>query len=155
MTTPGPHLALLLLGSYRKLVDGTVRELASRGYDDVRPSLHYAMGAIDRGAESASDLGRALSVTKQAAGKTIAILEERGWIAIKDDVLDRRRKRVEVTELGHKIMREGESIFDDLRRAWADQVGDDELTRLEEHLAEFVGDETIRLHSPGWISSSE
>jgi DNA-binding MarR family transcriptional regulator len=140
------------LGSYRKLVDAAVLELQARGYEDVRPSLHYAMSAIDLGAESASELGRALSVTKQAAAKTIAILMERGWVAIEDDAADRRRKRIRVTDLGHRVMREGESIFDDLRQAWADQLGQDDLARLEAQLTAFVGDATIELESPGWIS---
>ncbi|WP_433087468.1 MarR family winged helix-turn-helix transcriptional regulator [Dactylosporangium sp. CA-052675] len=149
---PGPNLALLLLGSYRKLVDAAVLELEARGYQDVRPSLHYAMSAIDLGAETASELGRALSVTKQAAAKTIALLVERGWVAVEEDSVDRRRKRILVTDLGHQVMRAGESVFDDLRRAWADQLGHDELARLEEQLTTFVGDDTIRLESPGWIA---
>jgi DNA-binding MarR family transcriptional regulator len=152
VSRPGPNLALLLLGSYRKLVDAAKLELEARGYDDVRPALHYAMSAIDLGAESASDLGRALSVTKQAAAKTIAILMERGWVAVEDDTADRRRRRIRVTDLGHQVMREGESIFDDLRRAWADQLGHDNLARLEAQLTAFVGDDTIQLASPGWIS---
>ncbi|GCE37951.1 transcriptional regulator, MarR family [Rhodococcus wratislaviensis] len=127
-------------------------ELEARGYDDVRPSLHYAMTAIDLGSESASELGRALSVTKQAAARTIALLVERGWVDVEDDTADRRRKRIHVTDLGHRVMREGESIFDDLRGAWADQLGDDELARLEEQLTMFVGDESIRLEAPGWVS---
>ncbi len=152
MTRPGPNLALLLLGSYRKLVDAAVRELETRGFHDVRPSLHYAMSAIDLGADSASELGRALSVTKQAAAKTITLLMGRGWVAVEDDATDRRRKRIRVTDLGHQVMREGESIFDDLRRAWADQLGHDQLAHLEAQLTAFVGDDTIRLESPGWIS---
>ncbi|MFI5911736.1 MarR family transcriptional regulator [Dactylosporangium sp. NPDC051541] len=152
MTSPGPNLALLLLGAYRKLVDAAQAELDARGFADVRSSLHYAMGAIDRGAETASELGRALSVTKQAAAKTIAVLVERGWVAIDDDDVDRRRKRVRLTDLGHRVMREGEAIFDDLRRAWADEVGLDALNRLEAQLAAFVGDATIDLESPGWVA---
>jgi DNA-binding MarR family transcriptional regulator len=152
VTRPGPTLALLLLGSYRKLVDAAVLELQARGYDDVRPSLHYAMGVIDLGAQSASELGRALSVSKQAAAKTIALLEQRGWVTVESDTADRRRKQIQVTELGHQIMREGESIFDDLRRKWADQLGSEDLARLEEQLRSFVGDDGIRQESPGWVS---
>ncbi|RZI88913.1 MAG: MarR family transcriptional regulator [Microbacterium sp.] len=155
MTAPGPRLALLLLGSYRKLVNAAVAELAAQGYADVRPSLHYAMSAIDLGAGTASELGRALSVTKQAASKTITLLEGRGWVALRDDAADRRRKQIVVTELGHDVMRAGESIFDELRQTWSDRVGSDVLRDLEEQLAAFVGEESIRLDAPGWISTSE
>jgi DNA-binding MarR family transcriptional regulator len=152
VTRPGPHLALLLLGSYRKLVDAAVLELEARGYDDYRPSLHYAVSAIDLGAGSASELGRALSVSKQAAAKTIAVLVGRGYVEVGDDPADRRRKQVRVTALGHRVMREGESIFDDLRSAWAARLGHSELAHLEEQLTTMIGEESIRLETPGWVS---
>ncbi len=149
---PGPNLALLLLGSYRKLVDAAVRELAARGFDDVRPAHDYAMRAIVLGADSASQLGRALSVSKQAAAKTITVLAERGYVVTEDDPADGRRKRIRVTDLGHEVMRVGEHIFDDLRNAWGEQLGHEQLARLEEQLTAFVGDSPIRLDAPGWVS---
>ena len=149
MTRPGPQLALLLLGSYRKLADAAQRELADRGYGDMRSSLHYAISAIDRGATSASDLGRALAVTKQAAAKTIMILAERGFVVVEQDPSDRRRRSVRVTPLGHQVTTEGEVIFDQLRTQWADRIGSDALARFEAQLAEFVGDDGIDLERPG------
>lgn len=152
MTRPGPHLALLLLGSYRKLADAAQRELANRGYGDMRSSLHYAISAIDRGATSASELGRALSVTKQAAAKTIAILVERGYVVVHQDPADGRRRSLRVTDRGHQATAEGEAIFDELRAQWADRIGADALDRLEAQLVEFVGDDGIRLEKPGAAS---
>ncbi|CAN5291696.1 winged helix DNA-binding protein [soil metagenome] len=149
MTRPGPHLALLLLGSYRKLADAAQRELAEKGYGDIRSSVHYAISAIDRGATSASDLGRALSVTKQAAAKTISTLVERGLVEIDQDPSDGRRRSLRVTELGHHVTAEGEAIFDELRSQWADRIGSDALERLEAQLSEFLGDDGIRLEKPG------
>jgi DNA-binding MarR family transcriptional regulator len=105
MLGAGPNLALLLLGSYRKLLEAVVMELAARGYDDVRPSHDFAMRAIDSGADSASELGRALSVSKQAAAKTIAALVERGYVVSEDDPADGRRKRIRVTALGDSPIR--------------------------------------------------
>jgi DNA-binding MarR family transcriptional regulator len=152
MIGAGPNLALLLLGSYRKLLDAVVAELAVRGYDDVRPSHDFAMRAIDSGADSASELGRALSVSKQAAAKTIAALAERGYVLTQDDPADGRRKRILVTALGHEVMREGERIFDELRGAWGEQLGHRQLAQLERQLAAFVGDARIRLDAPGWVA---
>ncbi|MEP6482317.1 MAG: MarR family winged helix-turn-helix transcriptional regulator [Rhodoglobus sp.] len=152
MTRPGPQLALLLLGSYRKLADVAQQELATRGYPDLRSSLHYAMSAIDRGATTASDLGRALAVSKQAASKTIAVLIERGYVSVDQDPTDGRRRHLRVTELGREVTLEGESIFDELRDAWAAKIGAEALLRLEAELSAFVGDDGIRLESPGSAS---
>ena len=152
MIGAGPNLALLLLASYRKLLEAALTELAVRGYGDVRPSHDFAMRAIESGADSASELGRALSVSKQAAAKTIGALAERGYVVSEDDPADGRRKRIRVTPLGHEVMREGERVFNELRDAWARQLGHTELTRLEEQLTAFVGESPIRLDAPGWVA---
>jgi DNA-binding MarR family transcriptional regulator len=151
----GAGLALLLLGSYRRLVDMATVELAERGYQDVRASHEFAMRAIMSGADNASELGRRLAMTKQGAARIIETLLERGYIAREADPADARRKRIQVTPLGAEIMRQGEAIFDDLRRQWEQKLGQSGLARLEEQLAEMVGDAPIRLEAPGWIAPEE
>ena len=118
MSRSGADLALLLLGGFRSLVDAAMTELALRGYEDVRPVHDFAMRAIAAGADNASELGRRLSVSKQAAAKTIAVLQERGYVARDADPRDARRKRLQVTALGFEVLRQGEAIFDELRDQW-------------------------------------
>ncbi|MEZ0291143.1 MAG: MarR family winged helix-turn-helix transcriptional regulator [Solirubrobacteraceae bacterium] len=152
MPRSGADLALLLLGSYRRLVDAAIVELGARGYPDVRAVHDFAMRAIDSGADNASELGRRMSVSKQAAAKTIAILVERGYVVRDADPADARRKRVQVTPLGFEVMREGEAIFDELRGAWEQQLGAEQLAALEALLTTIVGDAPVRLDAPGWVS---
>jgi DNA-binding MarR family transcriptional regulator len=144
MSRSGADLALLLLGGFRSLVDDATKELALRGYEDVRPVHDFAMRAIAAGADNASELGRRLSVSKQAAAKTIAVLQERGYVARDTDPLDARRKRLQVTALGFEVLRRGEEIFDQLRDQWLRQIGATELENLEAHLATLVGASSIR-----------
>lgn len=151
MSRSGADLALLLLGGFRSLVDAATAELARRGYEDVRPVHDFAMRAIAAGADNASELGRRLSVSKQAAAKTITVLQARGYVARDTDPLDARRKRLHVTPLGHEVLRQGESIFDELRDQWKQQIGSNELASLEKHLADLVGAQPVRLDAPGWI----
>ena len=152
MSRTGADLALLLLGGFRALADAARVELARRGYEDVRPAHDFAMRAIIAGASNASDLGRRLSVSKQAAAKTIAVLEARGYVESGADPIDARRKRLQVTALGFEVMRQGEAIFDDLREQWARQVGSAELESLEAHLRTLVGTSPVRFDAPGWIA---
>ena len=152
MLGPGARLALLLLGSYRRLVDAAVLELGARGYEDVRPVHDFAMRAIDAGADSASELGRRMSISKQAAAKTIAILLDRGYVTRGIDPADARRKRIEVTPLGHDVMHQGEAIFDVLREGWELRLGKGELAALEAQLTTLVGDAPVRVGAPGWVA---
>src|SRR5262245_29760696 len=152
MSRSGADLALLLLGGFRSLVDEAIAELAARGFQDGRPVPGFAVRAIGPGADSASELGRRLSITKQSAAKTIAVLQERGYVTAEPDPADARRKRLQVTELGHEVMRTGEAIFNGLRERWARQIGAAELVTLEQHLATLVGARPVRFDTPGGSS---
>ena len=152
MSRSGADLALLLLGGFRTLVDAAAAELAERGHEDVRPVHDFAMRAIAAGADSASELGRRLSITKQSAAKTIAVLQERGYVTRDTDPRDGRRKRLQVTALGFDVMRQGEAVFDELRDRWAHQIGAAELDRIEDHLTALAGAQPVRFDTPGWIA---
>ena len=151
MSRSGADLALLLLGGFRSLADAASAELSRRGFEDVRPAHEFAMRAIAAGANNASELGRRLSVSKQAASKTIALLEQRGYVARKGGA-GVRRKRLQVTALGFEMLRQGEAIFDDLRNRWARQIGRANLKKLEALLTALVGPMPVRMDAPGRIA---
>jgi DNA-binding MarR family transcriptional regulator len=153
-TRSGPDLALMLLGGFRSMVEAGQAELAKRGYPDVRPVHEFAIRAIAEGAASASDLGRELGVSKQAAAKTIAVLEERGYIAREPDPADGRRRRLTVTKEGKALLRTGAEIFDRLREGWAEQIGSDRLEALESALEDLGVESRSRFDAPGWLAGS-
>src|SRR2546429_9226432 len=74
--TYGFELPLLLFGGFRSIIDELHAELARRGHPDVRPAHGFALQAIGLGGATATEAGRRLGVSKQAAGKTIDRLEE-------------------------------------------------------------------------------
>ena len=124
----GAELAQLLLAGFESLVDEVVADLARRGHPGVTAAHEFALQAIDAGARSASELGRRLDVSKQAAGKTIAALEGLGYVERRNDAVDARRKTLTVTPRGRDMMRIGAEAFDRIRDRWAGQVG---LARVE------------------------
>lgn len=113
------------------------------------------MRAIAGGANNASELGRRLSISKQAAAKVLGLLEERGYVARMNDAVDSRRKLVTVTPMGHEVMQQGEAIFEELRGAWARKIGELALDRLEQDLAVLVGDAAVDLDAPGLTGLEE
>src|ERR1700761_9124892 len=131
MSRSGADLAQLLLGGFRVLADQATAELIARGYAEIRPAQEFALQAILSGADNASDLGRRLSVSKQAAAKTVAVLEERGYVGREPDPADKRRMRPYATAHGLAMLRDGEQIFDQLRARWREQVGADALAQVE------------------------
>jgi DNA-binding MarR family transcriptional regulator len=155
MSRSGADLALLLLGGFRLLVDASSSGLAALGFEDFRPVHEFALRAIAAGADSASDLGRRTSVSKQAAAKTIAVLRQRGYVESAPDPEDARRKRLQVTPLGFEVMAKGEAILEGIRQKWENQIGRAELATLEERLAALVGDAAIRVDAPGWVAQDQ
>jgi DNA-binding MarR family transcriptional regulator len=137
-TSKGAELALLLLGGFHTMVDEVTVELERRGHPGVRPAHEFALRAIDGGANTASELGRRLAVTKQAAAKTLVALEEMQYVDREADARDARRKRIRVTPHGHELMAVGGRLFDDVRKRWAKQIGAQELATLEAQLNELV-----------------
>ena len=152
MARSGATLTMLLIGGFRSLVDAAQVELAARGYEDVRPVHDFAMRAIASGADNASELGRRLAVSKQAAAKTIGVLQKRGYVVREGDPVDARRKRLRVTARGSDMLREAEEIFDELRNTWARQIGPTQLEELENHLAELGDTDPLRLDTSGWLA---
>jgi DNA-binding MarR family transcriptional regulator len=151
----GVELAQLLLGGFRSLVERATAELAARGHEDVRPVHEFALRAILSGADNASELGRRMSVTKQAAAKTIAALEKHDHVRREPDEADGRRMRLHVTDHGLAMLREGTAIFDELREKWAEQVGADRLAEVEDTLRLLIGHGGVRLDTPGWLTDAD
>ncbi|MGW5724076.1 MarR family winged helix-turn-helix transcriptional regulator [Amycolatopsis sp. NPDC003865] len=151
--TPGYELPFLLFGGFRTLIDRLHAELARRGHPDVRPSYGFAMQAIGVQGATASEIGRRLGVSKQAAGKTVERLEALGYAERADDPGDARRKIVRLTAHGVDALTKSAEIFDDLRDDWARAVGADRISALETDLRKVVGPAAYRLDAAGWFSS--
>ena len=139
----GAELALLLLGGFQEMVDEVVTGLAERGHPGVRAMHEFALRAIDGGADTASELGRQLSVSKQAAAKTITALETLGYVERRADARDARRKQLRVTPRGREMLAIGAALFDEVRERWAHEIGDKKLQAMESQLAALVPTQTL------------
>ena len=148
---PGWVLPLLLFGGFRTLIDRLHAELARQGHPDVRPAYGFAMQAIGRDGATASELGRRLGVSKQAAGKTVDRLVELGYAERSADAADARRKLVRLTPRGYDALARSAAVFEQLRAEWAAKLGTDHVRALEADLRAVVPSTAIRLDVAGWF----
>jgi DNA-binding MarR family transcriptional regulator len=147
----GFELPLLLFAGFRAIIDELHAELARRGHPDLRPAHGFAMQAIGIGGTTATEAGRRLGVSKQAAGKTIDRLAELGYVQRLDDTADRRRKLVRLTPRGIEALTLSAFIFGQIRDRWAAELGAARLADLEASLATMAPGEMFRLDVPGWF----
>lgn len=150
----GYELPLLLFAGFRTLIDRLHAELARQGHPDVRPAHGFAMQAVGPDGATASEVGRRLGVSKQAAGKTVDRLIALGYATRTDDPDDARRKLVRLTPHGIDALRRSAAIFDELRAEWAAALGADRLADLEAGLRTVVPPDAFRLDAAGWLGGS-
>jgi DNA-binding MarR family transcriptional regulator len=150
---PGFELPLRLLLAFRASIDELHAELARQGHPDVRPMDGFVLQAVGRGGTTAVDLGRRLGISKQAAGKTIAALESRGYLARTADPVDGRRKLVALTARGDDCLARSARIFDELRARWETALGPQRLRALEADLETIAPGDAFRLDTPGWFGA--
>lgn len=150
----GFELPLLLFAGFRSLIDQLHAELAERGHPELRPAYGFAMQAVGRDGATASELGRRLGVSKQAAGKTVDRLVALGYVERGVDAGDARRKLVRLTPRGTDALTLSGAVFAELRGEWADQLGGEELREMEAGLATMAGEGAFRLDAAGWFGGS-
>ncbi|MET7934008.1 MarR family transcriptional regulator [Streptomyces sp. NPDC005322] len=151
--TPGFELPLLLFAGFRSLIDQLHAELARQGHPDVRPAYGFAMQAIGRDGATASELGRRLGVSKQAAGKTADRLEALGYVVRADDPADARRKVIRLTSRGIDALARSAVIFEELRKRWADALGAERVRAMEADLRAMAPLSGFRLDVAGWFGA--
>lgn len=148
---PGYELPLLLFAGFRSIIDQLHAELARQGHPDGRAAYGFAMQAIGRDGATASELGRRLGVSKQAAGKTADRLEVLGYAVRADDPADARRKVIRLTPRGLDSLAKSAAIFEELRAQWAAALGPERLRALEDDLSVMVPPSGFRLDAAGWF----
>jgi DNA-binding MarR family transcriptional regulator len=118
----GWQIAVELLRASRALIDETHAQLAHRGHPHLRPAHGYAFQAIGADGLTASELGQALGITKQAAGQMVDELLRLGYVRREPDPSDARRKRVTLTTHGIDALARSAEVFDELAAQWATRL---------------------------------
>jgi DNA-binding MarR family transcriptional regulator len=149
----GFELPLLLAGAFRGLVDGVHVELAERGHPDARPLHGFALQAVGPQGATASELGRRLGVSKQAAAKTASGLLRLGYILRESDPSDARAVRLRRSPRGEEFLALSVSAFSRLRERLADEIGPERVQALENDLQRMVASSGgAKLGDlPGWL----
>jgi DNA-binding MarR family transcriptional regulator len=94
-------LSLASLFAGWALADELQRRLAADGLDDLRFADGFVFQHLVDGPRTIGSLAERLGVTQQAASKSVADLERRGYVTREPDPDDARARRVALTDRGH------------------------------------------------------
>ena len=119
------------------------------GFTDLNaahfPLLRYPGPENRRPSELASDA----RVTKQAMNYLLGELERLGYLIRRDDPVDRRSKRIHLTERGHAVVRTIRRTVRRIEAEWEQELGPAQFAQLRELLIALNATSIVReLHGP-------
>jgi len=129
-------LQLQLIG--RLLADRTMHELWQAGFDDLRESDGYVFQHLVPGPIAVTELAARLGVTQQAASKSVADLEGRGYVVRKSAPDDARYRLVDLSERGKQVIKKTRSIRAALEKELLTRVGAKDAPRFAKTLADIA-----------------
>jgi DNA-binding MarR family transcriptional regulator len=130
-----PHLLALLDGFQRRLGQEVTTRM--RGTGVLRGSEGRILGLIEPDGTRPTSLAEGSWITKQAIGKRVRELEERGLVSVRPDPDDGRAVRVHRTPKGEAVKATTEQRVAELERAFAVEVGEERYRTFCEVLSEL------------------
>jgi DNA-binding MarR family transcriptional regulator len=115
-------------------------ELASKGYEDLRPTHGCVFRFVREDGMRLTELAVHAGVTKQSAGELVDDLVGLGYVERIADPADKRAKLICLTERGQKAQRVGFNLFTKIEQRWAEHFGEQRFELLRELLEEIAAD---------------
>ena len=106
-------------------------ELVRRGFADLRPALLAVAQHIGPDGTRITELAERAWLTKATVVHAVDELERLGYVIREPDPTDRRAKLVVPTARAGEAEKVGREAIADMRHAWAQLIGDEEMDALE------------------------
>jgi DNA-binding MarR family transcriptional regulator len=124
--------------AFRSLIDDLHAQLAERGWRDLRPPYGFVLVAVRDQPTTATDVGRLLGLTKQAASKVLDAMEAADLVRRRAHTEDGRAKLVEITPQGRRLLRDVEAVYAELEAEWAAVIGREHVESLRRDVANVL-----------------
>ena len=126
------NIGSLLKKIYRVYSIELIKELQSRGFNDLRPSfLEILMYLSETEGPSIKLIGKACGLKKQTMTSHLNELEKRGYIKRENSELDKREQLVFLTDYGEKFKLNLLQVTNNLEKQYTSSIGELELDRAE------------------------
>ena len=131
---------LLLAQAFNRYIEHLHRELARRGFTDLRPTFGLALRALHARPRTLTELAGELGVTKQAAAKVVGELEGRSLIEREPSPADGRSTLLRLSRRGTSLVAAAIRIGDAVECDLAHDLGDDAAAHLRAALERLAYD---------------
>jgi DNA-binding MarR family transcriptional regulator len=148
------NLSRLLREFAKDFENRILGKLQASGYQDIRPSHSAVFANLGMGAVRVTELAERAQVTQQAMGKMLKEIERMGYVARDVDSMDKRAKEIRLTGKGIKLAEDSMLIVDQVRREYAQEIGEEDLVQLEHMLRKAVNKINLSYLPESWSASS-
>jgi DNA-binding MarR family transcriptional regulator len=135
-----PHVVALV----GRLLDVARQTLLAEDWNGLRPSHFRLLSHVPPSGISISELGAVLHMTKQGVGQFVTQLQASGHLQVTTDQGDRRRRVVQRTARGDRLVAQMNQTVAALELHWQERVGRERYREFRRVLCELadVRDET-------------
>ena len=112
-----------MLQAFRAFEAELIRRLQGRGIHDVTYANLNVIRHLDPEGLRLSALAHDACMSKQALGKVVSELAQKGYVALEADPLDGRAKRVQYTKKGQALLKVAVTIVAEMENAYRDGLG--------------------------------
>ena len=127
------------------------RQLAARGYPEIRPAHSQVFANLGMGSVRVSELAERAQVTQQAMGKMLKELERLGYVARDVDMADKRAREIRLTDRGIQLAQDSLEVMDEVREYYDAKVGSKRLAQLEDDLRDTVDKMELEYLPESWV----
>ena len=120
---PEDDFGILLTAALAVFKSRLHAHLARAGYDDLGASFGFVFRSLAERPLSLAELSARLGISSQGALKIVVEMEARGYVARQDDEVDRRVRRLSLTQRGRAALREARRFHAATERQLIHAVG--------------------------------
>ncbi|WP_197288953.1 MarR family winged helix-turn-helix transcriptional regulator [Nocardia sp. NRRL S-836] len=129
---------MLLAMTYRAMGDQFHDRLRQIGLEPLRPAHGYVFRFLAQRRATTVDIGGHLGVTKQAAAKIVAELDDWGYVLREPHPTDKRAQYVTLTTKGRDYLRFADNLWADLENEMAEAIGQDTVATIRAGLTAYL-----------------
>ncbi|MBD3884967.1 winged helix-turn-helix transcriptional regulator [Phormidium tenue FACHB-886] len=130
-------IGALLRLPFEVLLDRVYSELATSGFEDIRPAHGNVFRYISPDGSRLTELADEAQITKQSMNYLVEYLHDRGYVEMIPDPTDGRAKLIRLTNQGQTVQQLAIQISRQVEAEWAAQLGQRKMSQLRRLLEEL------------------
>lgn len=131
-------LAIIIAGANRALAERLRDDLATAGYEGMRPGFGYVMRALGDGTATLTELSERLDVSKQALKKVVDEMQSLGLVERRPHEADGRAKLLALSAAGMKARATALATSAAIEAELRDRIGDEAVDAARSVLLDFI-----------------